>query len=175
MLARECRANTMREAATEGGMNQLFAALAEKLDAKFQELLAKPPVPASNVPSDTPTGGIYLFSEGDVHLYAGRTKRAIRDRIRNQIGANPSAASFPWLIAREATGRKATYKKIGSRDDLLADPTFRAAYDGAKARIARWTCDTCTSRNRYGKLSWRSTWPLLPRRDTTTSILTDTR
>ena len=51
MLANECRANTMREAATEGGMNQRFAALVEKLDAKFQELLAKPPVPASNVPS----------------------------------------------------------------------------------------------------------------------------
>ncbi len=137
MLANECRANTMREAATEGGMNQRFAALVEKLDAKFQELLAKPPVPASNVPSDTPTGGIYLFSEGDVHLYAGRTKRAIRDRIRNQIGANPNAASFPWLIAREATGRKATYKKTGSRGDLLADPTFRAAYDDATARIRK--------------------------------------
>ncbi len=71
------------------------------------------PVAASDVAIGTPVGGVYLFSEGDVHLYAGRTKRSIRDRIRNQFGKNPDAASFPWLIARGATGMQATYKEKG--------------------------------------------------------------
>ena len=65
----------------------------------------------------------------------GRTKRPIRERIRNQFGANPNAASFPWLIAREATDRRATYKQNGSRKELLEDPEFRTAYDDARARI----------------------------------------
>ena len=116
-------------------MNQRFAALVETLDAKCKALLAMSPVAAVDVPTGTPVGGIYLFSEGNVHLYAGRTKRPIRERIRNQFGENPSAASFPWLIAREATGRRATYKRTGSRRELLADLQFRTQIENARARI----------------------------------------
>jgi hypothetical protein len=116
-------------------MNQRFAELVTPLEAKCQELLAMSPVEASKVPTDTPVGGVYLFSEGEVHLYVGRTKRPICKRIRNQFGANPNAASFPWLIAREATGRRATYKQNGSRKELLKDSEFRTAYDDARARI----------------------------------------
>ena len=154
-------------------MNRRFSVLVEKLDAKFQELLAEPPVPASNVPSDTPTGGIYLFSEGDVHLYAGRTKRPIRDRIRNQFGANPSAASLPWLIAREATGRRATYRTTGSRDDLLADPTFRAAYEDARARVRKMDVRYVHEPEPLRQALLEIYGPLLPRRDTTTSTPTE--
>ena len=82
-------------------MNQRFVALVAPLEVKCQELLAMSPVAASDVAIGTPVGGVYLFSEGDVHLYAGRTKRSIRDRIRNQFGKNPDAASLsvahhPW-------------------------------------------------------------------------------
>ena len=104
-------------------MNQRFAELVTPLEAKCQELLAMSPVEASKVPTDTP------------HLYVGRTKRPICKRIRNQFGANPNAASFPWLIAREATGRRATYKQNGSRKELLKDSEFRTAYDDARAQI----------------------------------------
>lgn len=62
-------------------MHQRFAALVDQLDTKCQQLLAMPPVAADNVPSITPHGGIYLFSEGDEHLYTGRTKGPIRVRI----------------------------------------------------------------------------------------------
>ena len=118
-------------------MHRRFAVLVNQLEAKCQKLLAMPPVAAENVPSDTPHGGIYLFSEDDEHLYAGRTKGPIRVRIRQQFGANANAASFPWHIAREVTGRKATYKKKGSRKDLLADPQFSTAYENARERIRR--------------------------------------
>ena len=118
-------------------MNQRFAFLADTLDAKCETLLGMSPITAGDVPTDTPVGGVYLFSEGAAHLYAGRTKRPIRDRIRNQFGPNSSAASFPWLIAREATGRRATYRRAGSRRELLADPQFRTQYENARARVRR--------------------------------------
>ena len=118
-------------------MHQRFAALVDQLETKCQQLLALPPVAAGDFPTDTPHGGIYLFSEGDEHLYTGHTKGPIRVRIRQQFGINANAASFPWLIAREATGRKATYKTTGSRADLLADPKFSTAYKDARERIRK--------------------------------------
>lgn len=116
-------------------MNQRFKELVDALDAKCQQLLSMQPVSASEVSRSAPVGGVYLFSENGRHLYAGRTKRAICVRVRNQFGPNPDAASFPWLIAREATGKKATYARAGSRKALLTDPEFQAAYERARARI----------------------------------------
>ena len=119
-------------------MNERFVMLIEELEAKYQELLAMPTVTAADVPRCTPIGGVYVFSEGDGHLYVGRTKRAIHGRIREHFGKNPSAASFPWLIAREKTGRKATYRPAGSRDDLLKDdPKFKQEYENAIVRIRK--------------------------------------
>jgi hypothetical protein len=116
-------------------MDQRFKVLADVLDGKCQDLLSMSPITAGQISANTPVGGVYLFSENERNLYAGRTKRAICVRVRNQFGPNPSAASFPWLLAREATGKKATYAQADSRKQLLTDPTFRAAYDQARARI----------------------------------------
>ena len=113
----------------------------EDVEAKCRKLLAMQPITAAAVPpNSTPIGGVYLFSEGDAHLYAGRTKLRIGVRISNQFGTNSKATSFPWLIARQETGRKATYKKEGSREDLLKNPKFKKfkeAYDRARARICK--------------------------------------
>ena len=76
-------------------MHQRFAVLVDQLETKCQQLLAMPPVAAGDVSRVTPHGGIYLFSEGDEHLYAGRTKGPIRVRIRQQFGTNANAVSFP--------------------------------------------------------------------------------
>ena len=35
--------------------------------------------------------GIYLFSKGDVHLYAGRTKRPVRDLAAAKRNQTPAA------------------------------------------------------------------------------------
>jgi hypothetical protein len=79
---------------------------------------------------------VYLFSDGRKHLYAGRTKRKIAVRIRNHFSAAPDCP-FAWLLAREATNRKAAYTREGSRKALLADPTFKAKYEAAKKRIRK--------------------------------------
>jgi hypothetical protein len=115
-------------------MNETFRNLVDALHAKYEALLAMRPVIAREIPSDTPVGGVYLFSEGSTHLYAGRTKRPIAVRIRNHFSTAPDCP-FAWLIAREVAGKKATYTQTGSRKALLDDRAFMAAYKRAKDRI----------------------------------------
>ena len=115
-------------------MNERFRNLVDALHGKYEALLTMGPIVAREIPTDTPVGGVYLFSEGSIHLYAGRTKRPIAVRIRNHCSTAPDCP-FAWLLAREATGRKATYTRDGSRKMLLADAAFKAAYQAAKDRI----------------------------------------
>ena len=50
----------------------------------------------------------------------------------------PNVASFAFLIARRDTGNhQATYTAAGSREALVADPVFAAAFLEAKRRISR--------------------------------------
>jgi|ERR1035438_3174238 hypothetical protein len=117
-------------------MDAAFRLLTERLDAKFRLLMKMVPVLAEDIPDDSPKGGVYLFSEYGSHLYAGRTKGKLATRIRSHFG---SALDCPlaWQIARERTGHRATYKKEGSRKDLLARPDFRRIYDESKQRIRK--------------------------------------
>jgi hypothetical protein len=115
-------------------MNEEFRNLVDTLHGKCEALLAMHPVAARDIPRDTPVGGVYLFSEDSTHLYAGRTKRPIAVRVRNHF-STATDCPFAWLLAREATGRKATYTRDGSRKTLLADATFKAEYERAKNRI----------------------------------------
>jgi len=91
---------------------------------------------AEEIPSNTPVGGIYLFSEGNNHLYTGRTKRSIAVRVKNHFSTAPDCP-FAWLLAREATGRAPAYTRAGSRKALLSDLIFKAEYERAKSRIRR--------------------------------------
>ena len=117
-------------------MDPSFRSLTEQLDAKFRLLMAMSPLAASEVPNDTPKGGVYLFSENGVHLYAGRTKRKLCVRIRNHF-STAKDCPFAWLLAREITGHRPTYRKEGSRTDLLSRPDFLLVYQEQKARIRR--------------------------------------
>ena len=94
-------------------MDRKFKVLIEGLHQKYEELLRMSPVKVDTTPQDTPEGGVYLFSEGSQNLYAGRTKRLIRDRLKDHV-STADDCPFAWLIAREKTGKKATYKKEGS-------------------------------------------------------------
>lgn len=115
-------------------MNERFREFVDGLHGKYEALVAMAPVRAGEVPKATPVGGVYLFSEGGKHLYAGRTKRRIAMRIRYHF-STALDCPFAWLLAREVTGKKATYKRAGSRKALLTDSQFRAEYDRAKQRI----------------------------------------
>jgi hypothetical protein len=117
-------------------MNEIFRQHVEQLHAKFEALMEMEPVTLTNLPRDIPQSGIYLFSEGPSHLYVGRSKR-IRDRLKYHCGPAKDAP-FAFKLARELTGHtKASYSKSNSREQLLADPVFQAAFQAAKERIRR--------------------------------------
>ncbi|MFN9809150.1 MAG: hypothetical protein ACK6CU_05890 [Deltaproteobacteria bacterium] len=122
-------------------MDPRFAALIESLEPKRRALLEMTPVTFGRLPREIPARGIYLFSEGDEHLYVGRTN-GIKTRLANhcRAGSTHNMATFAFRLARKETNRlKATYKAEGSRSSLLEDPAFAGAFVRAKARAA--ACD----------------------------------
>jgi hypothetical protein len=119
-------------------VNSEFRQFVESLEPKFKVLMAMAPVRYVCLPRGMPERGIYLFSEGDRHLYVGRTNR-IRQRLAGHCrpSSNHFRATFSFRIAREATGlHSASYSPIGSRANLVKDLTFGPAFVRAKARLA---------------------------------------
>jgi len=118
-------------------MSPQFSALIEGLNLKYESLMAMIPVTVDTAPNDTPKGGIYLFSNAGGHLYVGRTKRSIRDRLKDHV-STADDCPFAWHLAREATNNMvASYKSHGSRKHLLSQSDFRVAYDRAKQEIRK--------------------------------------
>lgn len=115
-------------------MDERFRVLVEGLSQKCNELISMEPVFIDTSPSDTPKGGVYLFYENEIPMYAGRTKRKIRDRLKDHV-STADDCPFAWRLARESTGKMATYKWEGSRKQLLRDPAFIKEYKNAKQRI----------------------------------------
>jgi hypothetical protein len=118
-------------------MHEAFRRYAEALHPAFEQLMRMTPVAISRLPKKLPAKSIYLFSEGDDHLYVGRTRK-LRSRLRQHSipAAQHNQAVFAFKLAREATGlTEASYTSKGSRRALLADPLFADAFGKAKARI----------------------------------------
>lgn len=119
-------------------MHPRFASVVNGLHASFERLISMEPVKGHPPPRDMPISGVYLFSEGDHHLYVGRSNR-LRKRyfLHCRPGSQQNQASFAFKLAREATNStKATYKKGHSRKDQSSDGEFQAAFATAKTRIA---------------------------------------
>jgi hypothetical protein len=119
-------------------VHETFATLIEGLHPRFEQLIRMTPCRAGALPKIMPTQGVYLFSEGDAHLYVGRSNK-IRARWGRHCnpGATHRMAAFAFKLAREMTGRlTASYKDDeNSRKNLMLNPAFRAAFDEAKRRI----------------------------------------
>lgn len=119
-------------------MNVEFLRLTDSLEPKFRALLAMRAVRFGALPREMPARGIYLFSDGEAHLYVGRTNR-LRQRLAGHCrpSATHRTAAFAFRIAREETNNlKATYKAEGSRAALLAGEKFATAFATAKRRVA---------------------------------------
>lgn len=107
------------------------------IEKKYEALLKSPKYIMSALPKEIPNAGIYIFSENGLTFYVGRTDR-LPLRLKEQACNDQKKAAFAFLLAREKTGNtKATYKKEGSRKDLLKQPAFRSAFDDARQRIRR--------------------------------------
>jgi hypothetical protein len=121
-------------------MYERFANLIEGLHPNYELLIAMPPCRDGVLPKNMPKRGVYLFSEGDRHLYVGRSNK-IRGRygLHCNPGATYRTAAFAFKLARKATGRmKASYKAgDDSRAGLMRNPEFVNAFIEAKARIRK--------------------------------------
>lgn len=91
--------------------------------------------PVCRAPCRSEVSTSFLKSR-QTRLYVGRTNN-LRRRLRNHCGLDPKTAAFAMRLARNATGRKATYKKEGGREELMSDPEFMQAFETARVRIAK--------------------------------------
>ncbi len=99
---------------------------------------------------DEKVSGVYLFSEEGKDLYIGRS-RNIRQRYSGHTHNNPSSASFAVLLAREKTGKKASYVSGSeSLKNLMRNSEFKAAFDEGRRRIKkmefRYIEESCANR-----------------------------
>ena len=120
-------------------MNENFKDFIESLDPSFQRLMAMETVSISSLPSNMPRAGIYLFTEDGKHLYVGRTNR-LKQRLQQHCrpSSKHNIAPFAFRLARNATGNtQASYRQIGSRDELANRPDFQKAFNYAKSRIKK--------------------------------------
>jgi hypothetical protein len=80
--------------------------------------------------------GIYLFSDGDIPIYVGQSRK-LRTRLRQHTGAanRQNQASFAFNLAkREALAGSVDVKR--SRAVLEADLDFVPRFDKARADVA---------------------------------------
>lgn len=119
-------------------MDPRFARVVDQLHPAFERLLAILPTRHGRLPRDMPTQGVYLFNEGDRHLYAGRSNH-LRNRVGQHCrpGSQHNQAVFAFRLAREATGMvtPAYSTGMGSRKNLATDAVFAEAFTAAKARV----------------------------------------
>jgi hypothetical protein len=112
-------------------MDRKFAAFVETLAPKLTQLLEMPPLRYGQLPIDMPVSGVYLFSEGNTHLYVRRSN-TLRGRHGRHCrpGATHRQAAFAFQLARHQTGvKEASYKPgAGSRAGLMELPEFNAAF-----------------------------------------------
>ena len=119
-------------------MNETFRLHVEALRPAYERLLASTPFKFADLAKQViPKRGVYLLTEGERHLYVGRSD-GIRNRLQDHCrpGASHLKAAFAFRLTREFCGvTKATYKTVGSRKDLMTEPHFKAAFDAQKARL----------------------------------------
>jgi hypothetical protein len=96
------------------------------------------PVKVCALPKMMPARGIYVFTEGEKHLYVGRSNR-LRHRLKEHCrkSSTHNSAPFAFLLAREASGiTKVSYQTAGSRAQLELDGVFGPAFILAKERVS---------------------------------------
>jgi len=117
-------------------MNSIFQTHIRAIEEKSANLLCSElhHFPLGN--ATIPEKGVYLFSEGSNHLYAGRSDK-IHDRLNThqRASAKINQAAFAALLARKQCGIKADYHPSGPGNHYSDDPKFKRAFDEAKQRI----------------------------------------
>src|SRR5258707_15376072 len=99
-------------------MHLTFAELIQGLHPKFEQLMAMHPCCAGALPKHMPSQGVYLFSEGGVHLYVGRS-----NKIRSRYGrpCNPGAAHRMAAFAFKRARSRPAGRSPATRQGMKAE------------------------------------------------------
>jgi hypothetical protein len=127
----------MLEGRRYGEIDPEFLECLFSVHQKYLQLVNMDPVDRSSIPRDRKVSGVYLFSEGDVNFYVGRTTN-LRQRLANHCGVSSAhnQAVFAFKLARHVTdNRTASYTGAGTRVKLLEDPAFAQAFVDSKTRV----------------------------------------
>lgn len=116
-------------------MSEDFDALLSEAKELHNALMRMEPVTRDSLPKCN-FGGVYLLSEDSNHLYVGRAKN-IRKRILQHTRPSVKDAPLAFRLARDLTGRKASYRTKDGRKELLENSEFAGAYRAQKERVAR--------------------------------------
>ena len=118
-------------------MLEAFKQYVEALHPAFERLMSAEPFKIATLPKGLPSRCIYLFSEGDQHLYVGRTNH-FRNRMRQHSipASQHNQAVFAFKLARKMTGRtEVGYRSGRGRAELAAEPEFANAFTEAKLKV----------------------------------------
>jgi excinuclease UvrABC nuclease subunit len=91
-------------------MNERFQQRMKTVIAKFDELKKMQPLKRDFLPHVAADSGVYLFSDGTVHYYVGRS-RDVRERILQHSRPSVLDAPFAFRRAREILKLPATYPR----------------------------------------------------------------
>lgn len=125
-------------------MDSVFARAVDSLVPSFNQLMAMKPIrgerfPLNGQPRNQKVAGVYLMSEGDVHLYVGRSN-SIVDRFyaHRRASSGDGVAAFAYRLACLTSGRTTVSYVSGHPDNRkikMADSEFLEHFSEAKARI----------------------------------------
>jgi hypothetical protein len=96
------------------------------------------PIHIRDLPIKLPSQCIYLFSEGSLHCYVGRTlKQNLKKRLSQHSAswAQHNQAVFAFKLACETINAKPGYTKETSRKSICLNPLFPQAFAAGKDRI----------------------------------------
>jgi hypothetical protein len=118
-------------------LDRRFAAAIDDLHVALEALLQCAPFSYPTCPRGLPQSVVYLFSEGDRHLYVGRSNK-FRQRLGNHCrpSSAPNQSAFAFQLARELAGiTTASYTGDGTRARLMENPAFALGFQAAKQRL----------------------------------------
>ena len=117
---------------------QAFGDAIEGLDASLQRLLACDPITFDTRPRKLPTAVVYLFSDGNLPIYIGRSNK-FSQRLGNHCnhGSQTNQASLAFRLACEDVQHIRTKYRRGSSgaDALNQVPGLADAFSRMKQRL----------------------------------------
>ena len=112
-----------------------FREIERQLPGLLDALLAGPPYQRGEKSPVPPVACVYLFTEGGIHRYVGRTRNANR-RLgeHTRPSSKENSAPFAFNVAR-AEARSGGLDVAGSRTAVAALPGFNEHFAAAKKRV----------------------------------------